>query len=105
MLDAILMPERMEPVAREFLQPRLVARMWPPEVASKPFVDFLKGQYDHTQLQAIEVGYGPAFSVVFTPRNMTVPVRKPSQCQVFKNDDNEQYEHDLQQLDVTALLG
>ena len=54
MLDAILMPERMEPVAREFLQPRLVARMWPPEVASKPFVDFLKAQYDHTQLQAIE---------------------------------------------------
>ena len=55
MLDAILMPERMEPVAREYLQPRLVARMWPPEVASKPFVDFLKAQYDHTQLQAIEV--------------------------------------------------
>ena len=54
MLDAILMPERMEPVAREYLQPRLVARMWPPEVASKPFVDFLKAQYDHTQLQAIE---------------------------------------------------
>ena len=55
MLDAILMPERMEPVAREFLHPRLVARMWPPEVASKPFVDYLKAQYDHTQLQAIEV--------------------------------------------------
>ena len=55
MLDAILMPERMQPVAREFLQPRLVARMWPPEVASKPFIDFLKAQYDHTQLQAIEV--------------------------------------------------
>lgn len=28
--------------------------MWPLEAATKPFIEFLKSQYDHTQLGAIE---------------------------------------------------
>ncbi len=36
------------------LAPEALQRMWPAEAATKPFIDFLKGQYDHTQLSAIE---------------------------------------------------
>jgi len=36
------------------LAPETLQRMWPAEAATKPFIDFLKGQYDHTQLSAIE---------------------------------------------------
>ena len=39
----------------ELLEPGAISRMWPPEVASKRFIDYLRAQYDHTQLKAIEV--------------------------------------------------
>ena len=32
-----------------------IRELWPPEVAQRAFVDYLRGQYDHTQLGAIEV--------------------------------------------------
>lgn len=54
-MEPILEPRRLEPLAREYLKPEVISRMWPPEVASKSFIDFLRAQYDHTQLQAIEV--------------------------------------------------
>ena len=31
-------------------------RMWPPEAAHPGFIGYLQKQYDHTQLEAIEVG-------------------------------------------------
>ena len=32
-----------------------IREMWPPEVAQRTFVEYLRSQYDHTQLGAIEV--------------------------------------------------
>ena len=50
---AILHPERLGAVGA--LSEQQIREMWPPEVAQRAFVDCLRGQYDHTQLGAIEV--------------------------------------------------
>jgi hypothetical protein len=31
-----------------------VQRAWPPEAAQRPFIEYLRSQYDATQLRAIE---------------------------------------------------
>lgn len=36
-----------------------VQRAWPPEAAQRPFIEYLRSQYDATQLRAIEVCFLP----------------------------------------------
>ena len=36
-------------------EPATVQQAWPPEAATRPFIEYLKSQYDMTQLRAIEV--------------------------------------------------
>jgi hypothetical protein len=50
---AILHPERLGDAGA--LGEQQIRQLWPPEVAQRPFVDYLRSQYDHTQLGAIEV--------------------------------------------------
>jgi hypothetical protein len=56
MADSILRPERLKEIGDRSLTKEAIQRMWPVEVAQKSFVQFLRTQYDHTQLEAIEVG-------------------------------------------------
>ncbi|KAK9824183.1 hypothetical protein WJX72_008399 [[Myrmecia] bisecta] len=51
-LKYILQPQLL---AESVLAKEVVQRMWPPEAAHKPFIDYLHSQYDYTQLGAIEV--------------------------------------------------
>ena len=54
--EAILHPERLAEVGA--LSEQQIRELWPPEVAQRTFVEYLRSQYDHTQLGAIEVGEG-----------------------------------------------
>ena len=54
MAAAMMQPAALAEQAAARLAPAAVQRMWPLEAATKPFIDFLKAQYDHTQLTAIE---------------------------------------------------
>lgn len=50
----MMQPAALAEQAAARLAPAAVQRMWPLEAATKPFIGFLKAQYDHTQLSAIE---------------------------------------------------
>lgn len=49
-------PERLKEIGDKTLSPEVIQKMWPLEVAQKSFIQYLRTQYDFTQLQAIEVG-------------------------------------------------
>jgi hypothetical protein len=57
--ESILHPERLKEIGERTLSKEAIQRMWPIEVAQKGFIDFLRQQYDHTQLEAIEVIHSP----------------------------------------------
>ena len=52
----ILHPERLADAGA--LSEQQIRELWPPEVAQRAFVEYLRSQYDHTQLGAIEVRRG-----------------------------------------------
>lgn len=57
--ESILHPERLKEIGERTLSKEAIQRMWPIEVAQRGFIDFLRQQYDHTQLEAIEVIHSP----------------------------------------------
>eukprot|EP00884_Botryococcus_braunii_P008434 jgi/Botrbrau1/17592/Bobra.0166s0033.2 len=54
-LEYILQPRLLAERGERLLKPEFIQRLWPTEVAVPKFINFLKGQYDYTQLYAIEV--------------------------------------------------
>jgi hypothetical protein len=54
-LDCLLQPHLLAERGERLLKREVINRLWPAEVAVPKFIDFLKGQYDYTQLFAIEV--------------------------------------------------
>jgi len=55
LLEALLAPERLALAAEAAADEKWVQRAWPPEAAQRPFIEYLRSQYDATQLRAIEV--------------------------------------------------
>jgi hypothetical protein len=54
-LEHVLQPAHLGVLGKKLLQREAIQRMWPPEVAQQGFIEYLKRQYDYTQLSAIEV--------------------------------------------------
>lgn len=59
LVTSILHPERLKAIGESTLTMDAIRTLWPPELSgpkAPKFIDFLKHQYDHSQLEAIEVG-------------------------------------------------
>lgn len=59
-MTSILHPERLKTIGESTLTMDAIRTLWPPELSgpkAPKFIDFLKHQYDHSQLEAIEVAY------------------------------------------------
>lgn len=57
-MTSILHPERLKAIGESTLTMDAIRTLWPPELSgpkAPKFIDFLKHQYDHSQLEAIEV--------------------------------------------------
>ncbi len=65
---SILQPERLREIGERTLSKEAIQKMWPIEVAQKGFIDFLREQYDHTQLEAIEVSLCSLRTIIYGSR-------------------------------------
>lgn len=59
LLESLLAPERLALAAEAAADAAYVQRAWPPEAAQRPFIEYLRSQYDATQLRAIEARVPP----------------------------------------------
>lgn len=60
LVESILHPERLKAIGESTLTMDAIRTLWPPELSgpkAPKFIDFLKHQYDHSQLEAIEVTF------------------------------------------------
>ncbi|GAB4815851.1 hypothetical protein N2152v2_002897 [Parachlorella kessleri] len=55
LMRPILRPQQLAEAGSRFEDPAVRQRMWPPEAAHPGFIGYLQKQYDHTQLEAIEM--------------------------------------------------